>query len=90
MSYMSTSVTIDTDSNCYIFNCPHCNDTITVNCNELNCQIFRHGVFIATLEPINPHTSRDECDTLFNSGTVYGCCKPFRFDGVNVTVCEYI
>ena len=38
--------------------CPHCN--ITIEVLELNCQIFRCGIYKNTLEQINPHMSINE------------------------------
>lgn len=75
----------------YIFNCPHCNDIITVDKNQLNCKIFRHGAFRNNANnPIPPHTPKVECDRLFNNGLIFGCGKPFQFDGATVTICDYI
>ena len=28
---------------CYVFNCPHCENPVQVRRNQVNCQIFRHG-----------------------------------------------
>jgi len=59
-----------------IITCPHCNDMIIIS--ELNCCIFRHGVNIKTNEQIDPHSSKDICDSLFETGQIYGCGKPFQ------------
>ena len=29
----------------YFFQCPNCNGDIIVEKNELNCKIFRHGIY---------------------------------------------
>ena len=76
-----------------IVQCPHCNDFISIL--ELNCQIFRHAVLISNGEQINPHASKEECDSLIQRGLVYGCAKPFRIvktkDGIFVAEkCNYI
>ena len=76
-----------------IVTCPQCGDFISIF--ELNCQIFRHGVLISNGEQINPHASKEECDSLIQRGLVYGCAKPFRIvktkDGVFVAEpCNYI
>ena len=46
------------------------------------------------MQPISPHASKVECDSLVASGQVYGCAKPFRVEGnennISVVSCEYI
>jgi hypothetical protein len=79
-----------------IFKCPHCHEGIIVHVNELNCRVFRHGHFRKTLEQINPHSSKTECEELVKNGLIYGCAGPFRISGPNdsgeysVEVCDYI
>jgi len=74
--------------------CPHCEGGIVVEKNELNCCIFRHGVYL-NMQPINPHASKEECDRLLETKQILGCGKPFRV--VNdknqnkiAVKCEYI
>jgi rRNA maturation protein Nop10 len=77
----------------YLFNCPQCGELTEVAVPDLNCHIFRHGVYKANLEPIPPHHPKEECDKLVAEELVYGCCKPFRIvsgDPPLVEVCEYI
>jgi hypothetical protein len=77
-----------------IFACPHCDGTILVQRSEINCQIFRHGIYRNGGEQINPHASKIECDRLYNDELVYGCAKPFKLeieDGKwKIIVCDYI
>lgn len=73
--------------------CPHCAAFIAIS--QINCQIFRHGSYIANGEQIHPHTPKEECDRLAAGGLIYGCGKPFRIvkDGDNqnvVVICGYI
>ncbi len=75
--------------------CPHCFQEIIVKKTELNCKIFRHGVLKDTFQQINPHASKQECDTLAEQGKIYGCGKPFRIiestAGVfDIEICDYI
>lgn len=63
---------------CYLFNCPHCDLPIQVADNEVNCQIFRHGVVKSTGQQVSPHLSKEKCDFLAEQNLVYGCCKPFK------------
>ena len=74
-----------------IVTCPHCNELAQIYKNEMNCRIFRHGVYKATNESVDPHLDRQSCERLFNSGLIYGCCKPFRLNELNIAeICDYI
>ena len=81
------------DGDTLIFPCPHCSEMTTVKINEINCAIFRHAVR-KNGEQINPHASKEECQQLLTSQTIYGCAKPFRIHQTNgvytVSVCDYI
>lgn len=68
----------------FYINCPHCNLLMQVNKSDINCTIFRHGAYKNSLHPINPHSSKEECERLIKSNLVYGCCKPFIFNGREV------
>ena len=76
-----------------IITCPNCNDIIIIS--ELNCCIFRHGIYIKSNEQINPHSSKEICDILFDTKQIYGCGKPFQIiiqDSENwiIQKCDYI
>lgn len=73
--------------------CPHCKESILIE--KLNCRIFRHGILISNGQQINPHETKENCDTLFINNMIYGCGKPFKIindeSGALVAViCEYI
>jgi hypothetical protein len=73
--------------------CPHCSITILVE--ELNCRIFRCGMYKHNNTQINPHMCKIDCETLYMSGQIYGCGKPFKLiddmsGGFISTICEYI
>jgi hypothetical protein len=82
------------DSLFHFFICPHCEGSVIVHQQELNCRIFRHGVYQATMQQMNPHTPKEECDQLVATGQIVGCGKPFQVveqDGQLVAViCGYI
>jgi hypothetical protein len=63
-----------------MFTCPYeeCQGTITVAPNQINCGVFRHGVYKATGRPVGAHLSQDKCLELVRQGKVYGCVQPFR------------
>jgi len=64
-----------------IIKCPHCESMVLID--QLNCRIFRHGVFKSTGIQINPHLSQSECERLFRANQIYGCGRPFRIDIIN-------
>lgn len=72
--------------------CPHCNDYIIIE--QINCGIFRHGIFKYNLLQINPHLTKLECDKLKKQDLIYGCGKPFKVvfennEWIGIE-CEYI
>lgn len=60
----------------FIISCPHCQELIEIE--QVNCCIFRHGVFKDTGKQVPPHAPKVLCDQWVLEGRVYGCCKPFR------------
>jgi hypothetical protein len=74
-----------------IVECPHCFDQIIIYKNEINCRIFRHGIYKNTGMNMNPHENKNECDRLYANDEIYGCGKPFKIDNDDKPViCEYI
>ena len=75
-----------------IVQCPHCNEYIIIQ--ELNCYIFRHGIFKISGEQINPHANKYLCDYYIHNNLIYGCGKPFKItlceDNLIVEKCDYI
>jgi len=78
------------DSNrSYVFRCPHCDCYTLVAENEINCQIFVHGIIKSTYKQVNPHADRKHCERLLEQGLVHGCCGQFKlFRGISGEV-EY-
>ena len=72
--------------------CPHCGEYIIIE--EINCAIFRHGIYKTNFEQINPHLPKKQCDELINKKLIYGCGKPFRIEKNNNLwvgiICDYI
>jgi len=72
--------------------CPHC--SITIEVIQLNCKIFRCGIYKSSGEQIHPHLPKNQCEQLVQTNAIYGCGKPFRI--VNdippfvVEKCDYI
>jgi hypothetical protein len=40
-------------------------------------------------QPIGPHTSKEECESLTKAGLIVGCCKAVKFDGKTAVACDY-
>ena len=77
--------------------CPHCSQPIEII--ELNCRIFRCGIFKATFQQIDPHLCKEICEELVKTQRIYGCGKPFCIiDGKDPAgntillsrICDYI
>lgn len=76
----------------YLFTCPHCEGQIEVDKTQVNCAIFRHAIYKKNLTQVNPHLTKEACNSLIKKDLVYGCCKPFRIniDTKKVEICDYI
>ena len=74
----------------YFINCPHCGIDIEILKNEINCTIFRCGKYKLNGQQINPHLPKEECDRLKQNDLIWGCGKPFKFDGAILNICGYI
>jgi hypothetical protein len=72
-----------------IIKCPHCEQYIEIL--ELNCRIFRCGVYKQTGNQINSHLDEISCKELKKNDLIYGCGKPFKILQDNtIEICEYI
>jgi hypothetical protein len=74
----------------FYFACPHCGQMCQVPRDLIRCTIFRHAVYKKDMKFVDPHASQQECERWIREDIVYGCAKPFRFDGVKVEKCGYI
>jgi hypothetical protein len=74
-------------------NCPHCDLQILINKNEINCKIFRHGIYKDSYIQIDPHMNKEKCNELINNNSIYGCGKPFELivtdDYYTPIICDY-
>ena len=77
-----------------IVNCPHCLELVLIE--QLNCCIFRHGVFKTNGTQICPHSSKEKCDHYIQHNLILGCGKPFKIiknednNEYKAIICEYI
>ena len=74
---MSTS----TLTNLTIIECPHCQQSIEIL--ELNCRIFRCGIYKRNFCQIDPHMPKIFCEELVANNAIYGCGKPFKIEIIN-------
>lgn len=76
----------------FVIRCPHCQDEIVIE--QVNCAIFRHGVFKDSLEQIPPHSRKEDCDEFVTNDKIYGCGKPFKLFFENEEyiprACDYV
>ena len=73
--------------------CPNCHEFVIIE--QLNCKIFRHGVYKQTGVQIDPHLCEEICRELKNKNLIYGCGKPFQIIidvnlDIQVVKCGYI
>lgn len=59
----------------FIVQCPNCNQHIEIL--EVNCQVFRCGIFKENYQQIEPHLPKEICDRLASEDKIFGCGKPF-------------
>ena len=68
--------------------CPHCDCLVEIE--AMNCGIFRHAVFKHNGQPVPPHASLQDCEVWLRMDIVYGCGKPFQWNGQEMVKCGYI
>lgn len=86
----NSTVIHDAQGDIFYFPCPHCSMMCQVPRNEIRCTIFRHAVFKKDFSFVPPHASKATCDKWIEDDIVYGCARPFKFDGKTVSIIGYI
>ena len=71
-----------------IIECPHCG--VSIQILAIACKIFRCGIYKKGMKQLPPHSSKEICDRVKKEDLIYGCGKPFKYDGKKVTICDYI
>ena len=71
-----------------IVKCPNCHILILIE--EINCNIFRCGIYKCNLQPIPPHSSKEIIECLLKNDLIYGCGSPFTIKNNNAIICAYI
>ena len=67
--------------------CPQCSCCLELV--EINCAIFRCGVFKTTFDCIPPHASREEILAWLKEDAIYGCGAPFELVNGTPVICDY-
>ena len=71
-----------------ILSCPHCD--IMIEVIEINCAIFRCGIYKENGQQVEPHLSKYLCDALKENDKIWGCGKPFQLVNGQLVKCEYL
>jgi hypothetical protein len=71
-----------------IIKCPHCK--IWIEIIEINCAIFRCGLFKHNFQQIPQHENKKMCDLYIKNDLIYGCSKPFKIVDSKPVICDYI
>ena len=72
------------------YQCPYSDCSIAIEIVEVNCAIFRCGIYKDTGQQIEPHLSKEECDKLKKQDKIWGCGRPFKLVNYQLVICEYI
>jgi len=86
----SYGVVFNKTDSAFTFMCPHCNLMVQVPESFIKCTIFRHAIDKSTGAFMDPHATRQVCDNWVATGQVWGCGRPFKFNGRSVEKCNYI
>lgn len=73
-----------------VFPCPQCGLDVQVLRSEIACGVFRHGAHRSDGSQMPPHLPQAQCEELVEGGLIYGCGKPFQWNGEVASVCGYI
>lgn len=87
---MGTEIIHDKSTDTFYFNCPHCDMLCQVAKKDIKCTIFRHASYKNSNEFVPPHACEKTCKKWIEDDLVYGCAKPFKFNGEKVEKCGYI
>ena len=70
------------------FTCPHCG--IMIDVVQMNCKVFRCGIYKSDGKQIPPHLTEEECKAL--GQTIWGCSNPFLYneETKKMEKCDYI
>lgn len=65
--------------------CPHCK--IQIEISEINCGVFRCGIYKDNGQQVPPHMPKEEAEKL--GDTIYGCGQPFQYLNGKLVKCDW-
>ena len=68
--------------------CPRC--FCSLELVEINCGVFRCGIFKRSFESISPHATKGEILEWLSKDMIYGCGTPLELVDGKLVVCDYI
>jgi hypothetical protein len=71
-------MSIETKKKELLLVCPYPDCNIGIEIVEINCAIFRCGVYKYNGAQIEPHLPKDDCDRLKTDDKIWGCGRPFN------------
>jgi hypothetical protein len=71
-----------------IFFCPYPDCKIGIEIIEINCAIFRCGIYKHNGAQIEPHLPKEKCDLLKDK--IWGCGRPFQYIDGSLVPCDYL
>jgi hypothetical protein len=67
--------------------CPKCFSALELV--EINCGVFRCGIFKKSFESISPHATKGDIMEWLSQDLIYGCGTPLELIDGRLTICEY-
>ena len=69
--------------------CPYPDCNIGIEIIEINCAIFRCGIY-KDGNQIDPHLPKEDCERLKKEDRIWGCGRPFQLIDGKLVSCDYI
>jgi hypothetical protein len=73
-----------------ILYCPYPDCNIGIEIIEINCAIFRCGVYKHNGLQIEPHLPNIECERIKKGDKIWGCGRPFQLIDGKLVRCDYL
>lgn len=80
-------------NNSTVLTCPYPDCNITIEVVEINCAIFRCGVYKNVTDygkQIDPHLPKQQCEQLKKEDKIWGCGRPFKLVDGKLIECDYL
>jgi hypothetical protein len=87
---MSICIATNDSNTILTCHCPYSDCNIAIEVAEINCAIFRCGIYKHSGKQIDPHLSKEECDRIKKEDKIWGCGRPFKLVNGKLIECNYI